>query len=124
MSNLNQYELYTTALAPNDMPYQIQATSWDAAMKYARRKLRRGEKIISLKRDYLPRRLFKKESADVKFALRARTGKMKNYNSTKDVVYDATCNECGTDFDVSEKDAGKPPFTTSCPNCGMGVDVN
>jgi len=42
----------------------------------------------------------------------------------KGKTYDASCGACNTDFEVEEKDVGKLPFTTECPNCGKDVEVN
>jgi len=47
-----QYELITNKMPPNDMPAQIFARDWRTAQTMVMKKLRKEEKIVSLKRVY------------------------------------------------------------------------
>jgi hypothetical protein len=52
--NHNLYEL-TTTKSGFDMPFGVWANNKTAASKFAKSKLRRGERIISLERSYFPK---------------------------------------------------------------------
>lgn len=52
LRKLNQYELYTTKTLPNDMPFPVFAKNRESAIRFIKRKLRKGERIVSLKRAY------------------------------------------------------------------------
>jgi len=50
MKKLNQYELITTKTGINDMPFQVYAKDNESALRHVKRKLLKGEKIISLRK--------------------------------------------------------------------------
>lgn len=50
MAKLNQYELTTTKTERNGMPFQVYASTRVKALKFAKPRLFKGEKIISLRR--------------------------------------------------------------------------